>query len=70
MLKADNPDVADEIYTWGSLFGIEIDEEVVGSGPQKVEFANGEFDHKESRKLRIKSVSVGDTHAALITQQQ
>ena len=69
MLKADNPDIADEIYTWGSLFGIESEEEVVGSGPQKIEFANGEFAYKESRKLRIKSVSVGETHAALITQQ-
>ena len=69
MLKADNPDIADEIYTWGSLFGIESDEDVVGSGPQKVEFTNGEFADDESRKLRIKSVSVGETHAALITQQ-
>ena len=70
LLRANVKDVSDELYAWGSTydgilgqgFGDDTTQFVVS--PTKIEFPQVE------KKLRIKQVSVGDYHAALITSKR
>ena len=67
LLRAKVSDASDELYAWGSTFngilgqGFDDTTKLFEASPTKIEFP------QEEEKLRIRQVSVGDYHAALIT---